>query len=232
MSEQNYINILIIGDSRMRSMENELNKFTLSLKFSVKFLPGAKLHQLTLKALTSLSYPNSFQLVIIAGGINDMTRLVHIPSRHALPKYGNAEALAEAVLYEMRTSVRRIKEITDIPVVMATLPGMDLAGYSPEFRDLLISLQPCMDNAITTINKQVRGINRLNNIHSLNLAYPVHRCKGKRGYYRNQYSLLVDGLHPGEYLMSIWANALVSYCTRIFPEVTHLQGTTTYYYQY
>lgn len=218
MSKSNVIDVLIVGDSRMKLLEPDLNNTSLNFNFTVKSLPGAQLHHITLKALTSLSYSNSYRLVIISGGINDMTRLVRNPTKHALPRHSNAEALQEVVLSEMRKSVHKIKKISDIPLVMATLPGMDLVSYSPDYADLLTSLQPHIDVAITEINKQVRGINRLNNIHTLNLAYPIHRCKGNGGYYRNQYTLLSDGLHPSRFLRDRWVDAITKYCSRIFPE--------------
>lgn len=219
----NIYNILVIGDSRAKLLEPELNKTSLNLSFTVKVLPGAGLHRITLKALTSLSYDNAFDLLILAGGINDLTKLVHLPTRHALPRYNSANNLAEAVLFEMRKSINKISKITSIPLVLATLPGMDLVKYSPDYNELLAPFQPALDEAVTTINKQIRGINRLNGIHTLNLAYPVHRCKGKGGHYRNQYSLLLDGLHPGSFLRAKWVNSLISFCTKIFPEVTFFQ---------
>lgn len=192
----NCYNILIIGDSRVSRLETELRKTTLNLDFTVESLPGARFERITLKAMTMLAYYDHFHLVIITGGINDMSKHVHHPSRHALPRFGSVNSLADNTLTIMRTSIQKIKNITSLPVVLATLPGMDLTRYSPEYHELLAPLQHIFDDAITSINKQIRGINRLNNLRSLNLAYPVHWCKGKRGLYRNQYSLLHDGLHP------------------------------------
>lgn len=153
-----------------------------------------------------------------------MTRLVCTPSKHALPRFRGVEALKNAVLSEMRNLVYKIRKISNVPLTVATLPGMDLASYLPDYASLLVSLQPSMDEVITEINKQIWGINRLNDIHTLNLAYPVHRCKGKRGLYRNQYTLLWDGLHPGNFLRDKWVDDIFRYCSRIFPLTTHLQG--------
>lgn len=217
ISDSHISDVLIIGDSRMKLLQHDLNSNTSGLNFTVISLPGARLQHITLKVLTTLSYPNAFKLVIISGGINDMTRLVRSPTKHALPRFRNMEVLRESVLTEMRRSVQKIKKISNVPLVMATLPGMDLASYSPDYATLLTPLQPNINGAIEEINKQVRGINRLNDIFTLNLAYPVHRCKGKKGLYRNQYSLLLDGLHPGKFLRDKWVGAIIGYCLRVLP---------------
>lgn len=151
-----------------------------------------------------------------------MTKLAHVPSRHALPRFNNVHTMTEEVLSEIRKMVTKIKKISDIPLVIATFPGMDLVSYAPEYADLLSPLQDLIDQAVTCINKRIRGINRLNDTHTLNLAYPVHRCKGKGGLYRNQYSLLSDGLHPGLVLRGKWVESIISYCTRLFSSATRL----------
>lgn len=179
MSENYYVEILIVGDSRTRGLEDRLNRTSSNLRFTVFTLPGANLKTIMLKILATLSYDNSYHLVFVVGGINNMTRLLHNPSRHAVPRFRSVTDLVENTLSAMRTALDKITAITEIPVVLASLPGMDLSAYSPDYRDLLTPLQATLDTAITMINLRVRGMNRLNNAQTLNLAYPVHRCKGK-----------------------------------------------------
>lgn len=188
MSENYYTEILIVGDSRTRGLEDRLNLTSSYLHFTVITLPGANLNSIMLKILASLSYTNSYQMVIVVGGINNMTRLLHNPSRHAVPRFREVTDLVENTLSAMRVALSKIIAITEKPVVLASLPGMDLSAYSPNYRDLLAPLQASLDNAITMINLRIRGMNRLNNLQTLNLAYPVHRCKGKNGHYHTQYS--------------------------------------------
>lgn len=221
MSNHYSYNILLVGDSRVRDLDLKLNMTPLNLHFTVISLSGADLNTITLKTLTQLSYPNSYQLILIVAGINSMTKLLYNPSRHAVPRHGSAEVLIENTLAAMRVAIGKIKAITPMPVVLATVPGMDFAVYSPEYYDLLLPLQSSFDEAVTEINLRIRGINRLNNLSTLNLAYPVHRCKGKHGKYRTQYTLLHDGLHPSEYLKDRWVVAIIKYCTSILPGVYH-----------
>lgn len=230
MSHNYFLEILIVGDSRTRNLGHSLNSSSLNVHFTVITLPGANLDTITLKALTELSYSDIYSLIIISGGINNMTRLLHNPSRHAVPRYRAVSDLVYHTMTAMHTTIDKIRAITDRPVVMASLPGMDLATYSPDYCDLLSPFQSSLDEAIRQINLRIRGINRLNNLYTLNLSYPVHRCKGKHGRYRTQYSLLADGLHPNAFLLAKWVNTIIDYCVRMFPSVRHSQDQVSYNY--
>lgn len=197
----------------------KLNMTSLNLCFTVVSLPGANLNTITLRTLTLLSYANTYQLIIVVGGINNMTRLLYNPTRHAVPRHGSPDTLTENTLTAMRASIEQIRAATSMPVALATLPGIHFATYSPEYHDLLSPLQSSFDNVIVEVNHRIRGLNRLNNLPTPNLAYPIHRCKGKRGKYRTQYSLLRDGLHPSDYLLNKWVGAITDYCMLVLPGV-------------
>lgn len=221
MSDPFCYNILIVGDSRARFLQQALNQTTLNLHFEVHTLPGAKIAAIALKTLAELSYQNSFHLVIIMGGINNITKLQHYPSKHAVPRYAQAQDLIEYTLVELKTAMDKIRAISEVPSSLATLAGIDLGVYSPTYHDLLRHFQPMLNSAIVEINKRIRGINRLTDNPTLDLAYPVHRCKGKSGQYRTQYSLLHDGLHPSEALLNKWAIKIQEFCVQNLPYVHH-----------
>lgn len=128
MSENVFLDILTVGDSRTRDLENKLDyaslNMSMNLRFTVITLPGANLNLIMLKVLTALSYPNTYQLILIAGGINNMTRLLHVPSRHAVPRFRSVTDLIENTSSAMRVALVKITAITDKPVVLASLPGM------------------------------------------------------------------------------------------------------------
>lgn len=111
MSDIYLIDILIVGDSRTRNLEAKVNNASLKLRFTVITLPGANLKSIMLNTL-KLSYPNTYQLIIIAGGINNLTRLLHNPSQHAVPRSGSVVDLVENTLSAMRIAVDNIVAIT------------------------------------------------------------------------------------------------------------------------
>lgn len=122
-------------------------------------LPGARSSNIALTTMAALSYAETYHLVIVAGGINDMSKLVYHPSKHALPRFGNPLELIDQTMMALRTTLSKIRAIADIPVILATFPGMDLASYSPAYADLLRPLQPSFNKAVIEVNNQIHGIN-------------------------------------------------------------------------
>lgn len=150
MAASHLYKVLVVGDSRMRHLETYLNATALNLDFTVKTLPGARLSNIALSAMAALSYSDVYHLVIIAG-INDMSKLVHLPSKHALPRYASKTELIDRTLDVCKASMEKICAITDVPVVLATIAGMDLASYSPDYADLLSSLQRNFNRAVVQL---------------------------------------------------------------------------------
>lgn len=204
----------------MRNFENLLNDTRLNVTFKVITLPGATLIRIADTAIEILREDYRYQLIIVAGGINDMTVLRYQPFRHALPNYTSINQLVSHTTNEMRRCVERIQAYSDMPVALATLSGIDLPKYAPQYQYAVFRYQPIIDRAIIAINYQVRGVNRLNSLCSPDLSSAVHRCVGRRGRYRTHYTHLYDGLHPGYHLRTIWTRNIHNYCRRVFPD-TH-----------
>lgn len=217
-----YYDVLIVGDSRLRQLEPYLNSTSLNIRFTVKSSPGARMANITLSTLAVLSYSDVYHLVIVSGEINDMSKLVYLPTKHALPRYGNSADLVEISLETFRVSMEKIRAISDIPAILATIPGMNFAIYSPEYADILTSIQGSFNRSVVEINSRIHGINRLANLGTVNLAYPVYRCKGG-GRYTTQFSYFYDGLHPTEQLLDRWAAMIINFCAGFFPGLQHMQ---------
>lgn len=208
MNNQYNYNILIVGDSRVRNLYRHLDNTTLNFRFHVECLPGAKLDRIMLKALTNLSYFDNVDMVILLGGINNITRVRRTPLWHATLRYRDCSEICDSVIQEYYRITDRIMAVSDVPVVIATLAGMNLAAYAPRLEHRLTPLQGILDEAIVEINRRIRGLNRLRNLNTPDLAYPVHRCVGRGGRYYAHYSFLYDGLHPGSTLLDKWATKL------------------------
>lgn len=208
--------VLIVGDSRLRNFDRFIENLSPSFKFTIRFIPGARLERLGLHARASLSYQVHYDLVLIAGGINDITKLKYRPVRHATMRYASARRTCAFIIAQLRELLHKSERISDTPVVIASIPGMCLINYAPAVWYNLIDLQPILDEAMVELNRQIRGLNRMNGFPTPNLAYPVHRCAGNRGRYYAHYAFLVDGLHPGEALMTRWAQQIINYCLGFF----------------
>lgn len=215
--------ILVIGDSRVKYLSNQLNNTTLNLLFEVVCLPGAKIEDLVLKTRTLLSYEVKYDLIVFVGGINNITRLSYRPCRHASLRYNSIDKTIEGVMSRLYMGVDKIQDIVQVPLVVTTIPGIDLIKYSPQVWFKLLPLQPLVDSSMIEINRQIRGLNRQRGMSTLNLAYPVHRCAGHGGRYYAHYTLLRDGLHPSNLLISKWVDAIIDYCVKNIQGIQHVQ---------
>lgn len=140
--------VLIVGDSHMRHFEAFLNNTTLNIRYTVVTLPGANLNRIATVAAEMLDNNFSFHLTIIAGGINDLSMLRHIPSRHARPRFNSIDILVDYTVEEMRRCIQHVRNHSYMPVALATLSGMHLSQYSPNLWDFLFTYQPIVDQAI------------------------------------------------------------------------------------
>lgn len=215
--------ILIVGDSRLRNLGGSLETTSLNLRFTVRCIPGARIEELGLHIRACLSYQHDYDLVMLIGGINNITRIRFRPVRHATLRYLSEREICLSITSQLQEALEKIAEISVTPVVIATIPGMNLINYSPAYWYGLLHLQPTLDRAIVELNRRIRGINRLNGHPTPNLAYPVHRCSGRRGRYYAHYSFLLDGLHPGETLISRWSQRIINFCVALFPAIRHIQ---------
>lgn len=215
--------VLIVGDSRTRHLEGFLNNTTLNIRYTVITVPGATLHKLATVTVNTLSQNFSYHLIIIAGGINDLSMLRYIPSKHARPRFNSVETLVNHTVGQMRRCIDYVSDYLYMPVALAALSGMNLSQYSPQLHDFLYTYQPIVDRAIVEINHRVRGKNRMNSLRSPDLSSAVNRCIGNHGRYRTHYTYPFDGLHPGYMLRRILSQNIHTHCARIFPEITHIQ---------
>lgn len=224
--------VLIVGDSRVRHLQGMLDQTSLNLSFRVIMMPGARLNTLALKTLTELSYCDlyTYNLIIIVGGVNNLTKLAYKPTRHAVPRFTSLHDLVNVTLLEMEKAIGKIKTYSDIPVALASVTGIDLVGYSPLYYGKLFRWQPLIDETIVMLNNRIRGLNRMNGLRTPDLSSDVHRCSGHGGRYRTHYIHLHDGLHPGYRLRFKWTDKIISFCAGLFGDLCHRQDWITDYW--
>lgn len=216
--------ILVVGDSRIRNLGSLLNNTSLNLTFTVECLPGARIERIGLRIMTCLAYASNFELVIFIGGINDITKVKFNPTRHATLRYFSSWEICDRIMTQLYFTRAKLAEIFNIPIYVATIPGMNLINYSPSVWYQLFPLQEPLDRAMFEINRRIRGLNRFYGLRTPNLAYPVHRCTGRGGRYYSHYGWLWDGLHPGQPLKERWARDIISFCTQNLSNVFHRNG--------
>lgn len=99
----NYLHVLLVGDSRVRYLESILGRTLLNLVFRVECLPGAKLERIMMRVLACIAYYDQYDLILLAGGINDLTRLKFNPCRHATLRCSNAAQMCNTFMLQLRS---------------------------------------------------------------------------------------------------------------------------------
>lgn len=122
--------VLLVGDSRLRHLDTLLNSMDPNFAFIGKSFPGARLNRIIVKTIETLLENNTFSLIIILGGINDITKIANRPLWLIKTRYGSIDETVTHVNSEIRSGLEALK-VTQIPVVFCPVVGLNLAVYSP-----------------------------------------------------------------------------------------------------
>lgn len=200
--------ILLVGDSRLRHLDTILNSMDPNFAFISKCLPGARLNRIIANVKETLLENNTFSLIIILGGINDITK---IDSRALWLIKTRFDTVTETVTYvntEIKDGLVTLQASTQIPVVFCPIVGLDLTVYSPTNTEASLQ-QPIINQAVKQINQFIYAVNTSNHVPTPLLESTIHKCKGKsRTTYINHYSKLEDGCHPSPATRSQWASII------------------------
>lgn len=188
---------LIFTDSRGKNLDVYLNREDIL----VKAYKGASLLR-----IVDLSTPIIRQYnptcVLYIGGTCDLTNMDR-NTRVISPRLPNFPDLC-AYMMNIFKEARRIsnERFPGTMVLFGGLCGVNLNMYNGlPFYDLL---QPVIDQTIDVLNYAIKADNLNHGLIHPVLTRKVHR-KEKKGA-RNQYHLLIDGVHLSESLYVDWAN--------------------------
>lgn len=95
----------------------------------------------------------------------------HRPVCYATLRYLSKRRIYSSIDRRLRDTIRRLADISHVPVIIATIPGMSLIAYLPAVWYRLLPLQPILDKAVVEINLRIRGLNRSNGY-----TIPVGHC--------------------------------------------------------
>lgn len=214
MAQVKHFRIMCIGDSRLRHLQPELNTNLRNLHFVCYVFPGATLGHLSYHARQILmNYtPTYFDIILLLGGICDITHLSRYPTRRVIPRYDSVALTMEN--FERLLSLYRelARLFTNVPIIYTPLVGINLMHYSLEDKSVY-PLQPIIDESIPLINKMIKQINQWNGLPSPDIAYTIHHSRGRQGKYRTRYGRLVDGCHPNEATRSLWVKEILKCIT-------------------
>lgn len=216
MTECKTYRFLCIGDSRLRFIQYWLNNNQRNMKFSCYVFPGATLGYLAyqLRLILEQSKGPYYDYIVVIAGLCDITTLERTSSTRVVkPAYSTVPALVDN--FERLFSLFRLTVglFTQIPIMYSTIAGIHLGRYASSDSEDFYYLQPTIDIAIPLINIIIKRVNEWNGMPTMDLAYSIHRAKGRGGRYRTRYCRLSDGCHPDEGTRREWAEEILKKVT-------------------
>lgn len=218
VSDSGIFKVRVLADSRGRGLSKLLNESSDRFHFSVDCLPGATLSSFKQK-LKQKDY-TPCDLVIIFGGICNVTRIVYMPYRAAVFRYATTMEAVQHYGVECAALLEEAAANVTSPILLTPIVGIDLIKYAGAYNEQLFGMQSMVDAAIPLINNYIKGSNEDRGLITPITSNCIHRCRGKGKGYRTHYIKLTDGCHPSEEVKELWAEALVRCCRLNFPDAT------------
>ena len=218
MMNDNY-SIVVVSDSRGQDLAPLLN-MEMDTPVYVEVLRGAKFQDCVPVIESTLSeyWVDSFY---ISMGINNLTHF-DVQSRTCTLMYDLPLELTFHLMDTIRSSVGYLQaHFPDLPIVVCSLYGMDLAryhnrgAYDPWEQQVL-------DTAIDMINGEIIALNESNSLLTPHISNVVHRYNKSKKQNDTLYHRLRDGLHPEwitqKHIANVLArqmhsNIMANYCT-------------------
>lgn len=214
LAQNDISNVLLVADLRGRDLFPLMDGVNKKLQFQVNVFPGARISQLVdwiKQAVAKVNNP-TFDLIVVFGGICNITKITYMPYRAAIPQAGSAEELLKSfeedcdLLDEIRTAA---------PILLTPIVGINLVHYAGQWSGKLYESQPLVDEVTMMINRYIKRRNSSRGLPTPNTASCIHRCRGKDRGYRTHYQKLFDGCHPVDEVKAIWADAIINTCQQI-----------------
>lgn len=199
--------VLLVGDSRVRHLDMDLNSRDAGFAFVCKCLPGANFLTVINKTKRTITQNNTFSMIILLAGINDITELIRQPEKLVRIRFPSVSDTLDYLKSQIDEGVDILHTATQIPFTICPIVGIDLKTYSPIY-DQASYQQPIIDQAVCCINKHIYATNALHHIPTPLLESTIHKCKGKTRNTVHHYDKLYDGCHPDPDTRSVWAGLI------------------------
>lgn len=199
--------VLLVGDSRVRHMDIDLNSRDADFAFVCKCLPGAGFLKVTNKAKEIISRNNTFSMIILLAGINNITELVRHPNKLVKIRFPSVSDSLDYLRGQLDEGIAIMQATTQIPFTICPIVGIDLKVYSSN-NDQAWYQQPIVNQAVSCINKYIYSTNASRHIPTPLIESTIHKCKGKARNMVHHYAKLHDGCHPDPDTRTAWAGLI------------------------
>lgn len=193
---------LLICDSRGEGLNVHLNYEKTNIEWRILMLKGRGLQQLV-RAAFNESLHHSYNVIVVAGGICDITRRERRERRISV-RDGSPQEIVENILREITGELEEIR-VNGNNVILASTYGLDLWRYNFKlfgsyFNVNLESDQTKIVETVDELNKALAYYNKNGGNNTIRLGNKIHHVKSN-GRIKSYYEYLRDGCHPSEVML-------------------------------
>lgn len=202
--------ILIMSDSRGRGMEHMLQTKSAEYKWEVRVKGGRGIRELIEAAYKEI-IPQDYSLIIIMGGICDITRRDKAGRKIAV-RSTETDDIITRVFTEAQRGMEMLTELNRKILITATY-GVDLEVYNKHMYGRYVNAEHKKDQhkiAITVdaYNKRIAAINTQKGFPTIRLGNGIHSVR-KNGSVNTTYKKLRDGCHPSGEMLKTNVQAII-----------------------
>ncbi|CAG2213378.1 unnamed protein product [Mytilus edulis] len=203
----------VYGDSRARHLKEHIPMAV------SKLFPGKTIGQIT--DLASQQLPKSGKkLLYVVGGICNLTTKLNSDASSTYEEV--VYQASPSVLFDYHFQMQSGKDLLahkDCVPIYCTVPTMSLQSWNEirlnqrktsylQFENNYPQMQEELNNTINLVNQKIVQFNNHNGYLTPNIHQCINKCKrGKYWYYYNRF---VDGVHPEDSVVDIWAHQINS----------------------
>ncbi|CAC5395840.1 unnamed protein product [Mytilus coruscus] len=202
----------VYGDSRARQLKDHIPMAV------SKFFPGKTIGQITDLANQHLASKSGKKLLYIVGGICNLTKKLNTDRSSTYEEV--VFQPSPNVLFDYLGQMQSGKDLlagNDCVPIYCTVPTMSLKTWNEirlaqkktsylQFESQYVQMQEELNSTILQVNKKIVQFNFDNGYNTPHIHQCIMKCKkGKYWFYYNRY---VDGVHPDDSVVRIWAHQI------------------------
>lgn len=213
---------VILSDSRGANLGYLLNNFS-NEEFKSFAFPGASLTELIFH---SGEYIRRFKpkLVVILGGINDMTVMDRI-TRKVSVRFATVDQCCThfaSIITNARALLHR--EYPDVIFSFGGITGIDLSKYNGT--QARVEDQGLINDSVLEVNRLIKFYNYFYDSPHEYFTTIVH--KWSNGSCDHKYELLYDGLHPRYIVVRFWVKQILKLHAKVGGNMYELEVRNIY----
>ena len=202
--------MLIISDSRLKLISPYIDYIIqhekLPYKIEVEAVKGANL-EIIEETGARLLKENQYHLVLVCGGVNDLTVLNHATGRVS-PVFDDLGCLVDTLTDKLHSLKETLGSYTQY-LIIGQITGLHMNTYNKDKSDHDI-LQRIIGGGMRYVNRVVCSINEENQVIPPWWFSDIHTYDKMSRRYLDKYVKFHDGLHPDNILLMRWAEAIVA----------------------